>query len=206
MLQLRWERSLRKKGYIYIYGWVTLLFPWNHHNIVNQLCVLVHYISLPNSAIPCNVAHQAPLSVGFSRQEHWHGLPFPTPGDLPHPWVKPRPPALQVDSLLFETPEKPINQLYSNINKRWCLTLAITRERQIKTTVRYLLTPIRISTIKKQIIADIGEDVETLECLCAIGGNVQGYRLLEKLYDCPWKIKNRITIFLAIPLLAIFPK
>ena len=39
------------------------------------------------------VAHQAPLSMGFSRQEFWSGLPFPPPGDLPDPGIKPTPPA-----------------------------------------------------------------------------------------------------------------
>ena len=45
------------------------------------------------------VAHQAPLSMGFSRQEYWHGLPFPSPGDLPNPETKSMSPELQVDSL-----------------------------------------------------------------------------------------------------------
>ena len=45
------------------------------------------------------VAHQAPLSMGFSRQEYWSGLPFPSPGDLPNPGIKPRSPVLQADSL-----------------------------------------------------------------------------------------------------------
>ena len=53
------------------------------------------------------VAHQAPLSTGFSRQEYWSGLPFSSPGDFPNPGVKPRSPALQVDSLLSEPPGKP---------------------------------------------------------------------------------------------------
>ena len=44
-------------------------------------------------------AHQAPPSLGFSRQEHWSGLPFPSPGDPPDPGVKPGSPALQADSL-----------------------------------------------------------------------------------------------------------
>ena len=48
------------------------------------------------------VAHQAPLSVGFSRQEYRSGLPFPSPGGLPDPGIKPRPPALLADSLLTE--------------------------------------------------------------------------------------------------------
>ena len=46
--------------------------------------------------------------MGFPRQEHWSGLPFPAPGDLPHPGIKQGSPALQVDSLLPELPEKPI--------------------------------------------------------------------------------------------------
>ena len=44
--------------------------------------------------IPWTVAHQAPLSMGFSRQEYWSGLPFPSPGDLPSPGIKPESPAL----------------------------------------------------------------------------------------------------------------
>ena len=54
---------------------------------------------------PWTVAHQAPPSKGFSRQEHWSGLPFPSPGDLPDPGIKPRSPALQADSLPSETRE-----------------------------------------------------------------------------------------------------
>ena len=49
------------------------------------------------SATPRTVAHQAPPSMEFSRQEYWSGLPFPSPGDLPYPGIKPRSPALQAD-------------------------------------------------------------------------------------------------------------
>ena len=49
--------------------------------------------------IPWTVACQAPLSMGFSRQEYWSGLPFPSPGDLPDPGIEPRSPALQADDL-----------------------------------------------------------------------------------------------------------
>ena len=55
---------------------------------------------------PWTVAHQAPPSMGFPRQEYWSGLPFPLPGDLPDPGIKPRSPALQADSLLSEPQEK----------------------------------------------------------------------------------------------------
>ena len=57
---------------------------------------------------PWTVAHQAPLSMEFSRQEYWSGLPFLSSGDLPDPGIKPGSPALQRDSLLSEPPGKPI--------------------------------------------------------------------------------------------------
>ena len=56
----------------------------------------------PTLATPWAVACQAPLSMGFSKQEYWRGLPFPSPGYLPDPGIKPGPPALQADSLLTE--------------------------------------------------------------------------------------------------------
>ena len=56
------------------------------------------------------VAHQAPLSVGFSRQEYRSGLPFPSPGDFPDPGIEPRSPELQADSLLQTLPGKPSSQ------------------------------------------------------------------------------------------------
>ena len=56
---------------------------------------------------PWTVAYQAPPSMGFSRQECWSGLPFPFPGDLPDPGIKPRSPALWADALPSEPPGKP---------------------------------------------------------------------------------------------------
>ena len=53
-------------------------------------------------------AHQAPLSMGFSRQKYWSGLPFPSPGDLPDPGIELRSPELQMDSLPSELPGKPV--------------------------------------------------------------------------------------------------
>ena len=55
---------------------------------------------------PWIVAHQAPLSMGYSRQEYWSGLPFPSPGDPPYPGIKLGSPALQADSLLSEPPTR----------------------------------------------------------------------------------------------------
>ena len=59
-------------------------------------------------ATPWTVAHQVPLSMGFSRQEYWSGLPFPSPEDLPEPGFEPRSPALQADALPSEPPGKPV--------------------------------------------------------------------------------------------------
>ena len=53
------------------------------------------------------VAHQAPLSMGFSRQEYWRGLPFPSPEDLPNTMIEPGCPTVQAGSLPSEPPEKP---------------------------------------------------------------------------------------------------
>ena len=55
---------------------------------------------------PQTIAHQAPLTMGFPRQEYWSGLPFPYPGDLPNPGIEPRSSALQAVSLLIEPPGK----------------------------------------------------------------------------------------------------
>ena len=56
---------------------------------------------------PWTVARQVPLSMGFSRQEYWSGLPFPSPGDLPDPGIEPMSPALWADTLTSEPPGKP---------------------------------------------------------------------------------------------------
>ena len=65
-------------------------------------------------ATPWTVAHQAPLSMRFSRQEYWSGLLFPSPGDLPDPGMEPGSYASQADALPSEPPGK---QLYSNLKK-----------------------------------------------------------------------------------------
>ena len=62
-------------------------------------------------ATPWTVAHQAPPSMEFSRQEYWSGLPFPSPGNLPDPEIEPRSHILQVDALLSEPPGNPFFRL-----------------------------------------------------------------------------------------------
>ena len=71
-------------------------FKYESESEVVQLCLTL--------CDPWTVVGQAPPSMGFSRQEYWSGLPFPSPEDLPDPGIKPRSPALQADSLPSEPP------------------------------------------------------------------------------------------------------
>ena len=74
---------------------------------------------VPFFATPWTVAYQAPTSMGFSRQEYWSGLPFPSPGDLPYPGIEPRSPAFQADPLTSEPPGKPSVRAYVNLIQNW---------------------------------------------------------------------------------------
>ena len=76
---------------------------------MGHACVLSASV-MSDSATPWTVAWQAPLSMEFSRQEYWHGLPFPTPADLPNPGIEPgslASPALMGKFLTSEPPGKP---------------------------------------------------------------------------------------------------
>ena len=79
-------------------------------NLVAKLCLSL--------ATPWTVDHQAPLPMGFSRQAYWSGLPFPSPGDLPNPGIKPGSPALQADSLPTELWGKPTSSIVSYTHKK----------------------------------------------------------------------------------------
>ena len=68
---------------------------------------LLSHVRLFVTLSPWTVAHQAPPSMGFSRQEYWSGLPFPSPGDHPNPGIEPRSPTLQADALTSGPPGKP---------------------------------------------------------------------------------------------------
>ena len=74
-----------------------------------RACILSHFSHVSLFPSLWTVARQAPLSMGFSRQEQWSGLPGPPPGDPPHPGTEPASPtspAFQVDSLPTEPPGK----------------------------------------------------------------------------------------------------
>ena len=70
--------------------------------LVTHACVLSCFSRVQLLVTLWTVVRQAPLSMGFSRQEYWSGLPFPSPGDLPNPGIEPGSPALQADSLPSE--------------------------------------------------------------------------------------------------------
>ena len=75
------------------------------------VCMLSHSVISDSFEIPWAVAHQAPLLIGFSRQEYWSGLPIPSPGNLPNPGIKPESsvaPALAGGFFITEPPGKPL--------------------------------------------------------------------------------------------------
>ena len=81
----------------------TWFFPINSFNLAAHTYINKRHIQIymsevtqssPTLCAPWMVAYQAPLSIGFSRQEYWSGLPFPSPGDLPNPGIEPRSPTL----------------------------------------------------------------------------------------------------------------
>ena len=83
--------------------------PWTiGFSVFSLVMVMVMVKSLSRVqlfATPWTVAYQAPPSMGFSRQEYWSGLPFPSPGDLPNPGIEPRSPALEANALTSATRE-----------------------------------------------------------------------------------------------------
>ena len=72
---------------------------------------------MSDSATLWTVSCQAPLSMGFSKQEYWNGLPFPSPGDISEPGIEPTYPALQADSL----PTKICGDKYTKPNTKFAL-------------------------------------------------------------------------------------
>ena len=73
-------------------------------NLQYQLCCVLSH-SVVSTLCNCMNYSQAPLSMGFSRQEYWSGLPFPSPGDIPYPGIEPGSPVSQTYSLLSATRE-----------------------------------------------------------------------------------------------------
>ena len=88
-----------------VLSWHSIFIHWYLHLFIQQTLL----------------AHQAPLSMGFSRQEYWSVLPFPSSGDLPDPRIKPRSPTLQADVL---TSEPPGRLVITFLSKNKCLLIS----------------------------------------------------------------------------------
>ena len=109
----------------------NLMVSWLHSSSSSLHCSLV-IKSCPTLGTLRLVAHQASLSMGFSRQESWSGLPFPSPGDLFHPGIEPKCPALQVDSLPTElqgnTPHYRWHSHHFPLDAHLCLASLLTKQ------------------------------------------------------------------------------
>ena len=79
-------------------------------------------------ATPLVVTLQALLSMGFTRQEYWSGLPFPSPGDLPYPGIESGSPALQADSLLSEPPGNSKKAWSPLVRRTWCTHMSLVMQ------------------------------------------------------------------------------
>ena len=91
-------------------------------SVQRSLCVCWLLSCVRLFATPWTVAHQAPLLVESSRPECWSGLPFPSPGNLPHPGTEPESPVSQMDSLSSESPGSPMRSLIHHkcdVSKWW---------------------------------------------------------------------------------------
>ena len=96
----------------------SLIFRIPNYVSFHGVCMLSHFTCVRLFAAPWTVAWQAPLSMGFSRQEYWSGLPCPSPGDLSNLGIKPMSPTLQADSLLLRYQGSPPSMVLGS----FCLT------------------------------------------------------------------------------------
>ena len=85
---------------------INLFKHKQHQDMIMNVGLYQSTYTITLFVMPRTVAHQAPLSLEFSRQEYWSELPFPSPGDLPDPGIEPRSPALEADALTSEPPGK----------------------------------------------------------------------------------------------------
>ena len=88
---------------MFVFIWENNFEKMTLHYVVS----CVGHSVMSDSVTPWTLVHQAPLSMGFSRQEYWSRVPFPIPGNLPVPEIEPESPVLQAESLLSKPPGKP---------------------------------------------------------------------------------------------------
>ena len=148
---------------------------------------------------PWTVAHQAPLSMEFSRQEYWSGLPFPSPGIFPKPGIKPRSPALQADSLPSEPPGKlsqiPMVKIIPFMSYKSCfssITLNTLDFLSDRRTERSDLYQCNISEHKLWILTNLGFNLGTYIAILVLWGLPirQGYLFLPPWLDVGITIRS----------------
>ena len=98
-----WTKDMNNIAPNKIYKWPKSTWKDFQHLWSSRLYVLNHFSPVRFCVILWTVAHHTPLSMGFSRQEYWSGLPCPPPGDLPDPGIEPASPALQADFYCWDT-------------------------------------------------------------------------------------------------------
>ena len=142
-------------------------------------------------ATPRTIAHQARLSMGFSRQGYWSGLPFLSPGNLSDPEIKPRSLGLLHQQILLplhnlrshkwaEDPNRHFSKEHiqmTNRNMRRCSILLLIKEMQTKTTMRYHFRPVRWPSFKN-LVGFFYPD--WLDLLAVQGTRVFSYTTIQK--------------------------
>ena len=121
-------------------------------------------------ATPWTVAHQAPQSMEFSRQEYWSGLPFPSPGDLPNPGIQPGSPTLQADTLrlMGETKVQTTTLFLRDLYKKWGTELLLKPLiREVKAQVRAFCWWDGITWLLKQCLHKTPGPGQTRQTECA---------------------------------------
>ena len=185
-----------------------LLFLWN------EQCarVLSHSSWVQLLATIWAGAHQAPLSIGFSRQEYWSGLPFLSPGDLPDPGIKSASlvsSASQIDSLLLTHWGSPImnnNYGYSDFSIWQTSTQNEPSKPSLQEKQQYLLPiqdfkQIKYITYIYNLTSQICNPTRLVSCLHACSGisdSLQLHGLQPTRLLCPWNFQARILEWVAI--------
>ena len=158
---------------VYVTGWKTVHALCMPAKSLGRLCLRLH------NTVDCRPQGRAPLSLGFSRQEYWSGLPCPPPADLPDPGIEPASltsPALQADSLPLAPPRKPAYTIVRLYDEFWSVALGRLWHRS---------PPDSVTCNQLWIISSLPLPVlESLEALCWDGATSRSWKN-------PWSIAGK---------------